>query len=311
MNFIDLCSGAGGLALGLERAGFQNLACIDNDPLCCQTITMNRPRWNAVEADINHLQLRREDTADIDLISTSLPAAREWDRNSPGNLFERVLDLNVIANPAALLVIGPRELLSPRNTAYAAYVKGRLAALGRTTLWEVIDTASLGVAQRRRRSVLVSFRSTRAFRWPSAQPEQTVGPLLYDLMIANGWTGAMGWSRRADEIGPSIVGGSPRHGGPDLGPSGSRNAWSRLGVDAGGVADEAPGPEFTGKPKLSMQMVARLQGFPDEWEFAGRKTERYRQIGNAFPAPAAEALGRSIAESLGHHGRGGAARAAR
>jgi DNA (cytosine-5)-methyltransferase 1 len=70
----------------------------------------------------------------------------------------------------------------------------------------------------------------------------------------------------------------------------------RLGVDGKGIADHAPGLDagVDAIPKLTVPMVARLQGFPDEWRFAGRKTAAYRQVGNAFPPPVASAVGGAI-----------------
>jgi len=67
-----------------------------------------------------------------------------------------------------------------------------------------------------------------------------------------------------------------------------------------GIADEAPGPDFPvdGLPRLTLRMVARLQGFPDDWLFSGRKTSAYRQLGNAFPPPVARAFGESMAAAL-------------
>jgi DNA (cytosine-5)-methyltransferase 1 len=88
-----------------------------------------------------------------------------------------------------------------------------------------------------------------------------------------------------------------------------------LGVDGLGVAYDPPGPDFPlyQLPKLTTRMVARVQGFPDSWDFSGRKTAAYRQVGNAFPPPVARALGVAIrraleaaspashATDLGHH----------
>jgi DNA (cytosine-5)-methyltransferase 1 len=127
-----------------------------------------------------------------------------------------------------------------------------------------------------------------------------VGQTLADLMGAAGWPGAAHWAARADRIAPTIVGGSKKHGGPDLGPTRARAAWRELGVDGLGVADSPPGPGFPPdqQPKLTARMVARLQGFPDDWQFSGRKTAAYRQVGNAFPPPVARALGLAIAAAL-------------
>src|SRR5208282_3360282 len=104
---------------------------------------------------------------------------------------------------------------------------------------------------------------------------KTVGNLLYDLIAAKGWKGAKVWRGRADEIAPTIVGGSHKHGGPDLGPTRARKAWAVLGVDGLGIADDVPEAEFVGMPKLTVRMVARIQGFPDNWQFSGRKTAAY------------------------------------
>jgi DNA (cytosine-5)-methyltransferase 1 len=125
-----------------------------------------------------------------------------------------------------------------------------------------------------------------------------VGEALGEMMASNGWRGAAAWRDRADEIAPTIVGGSKKHGGPDLGPTRARAAWAALGVDGRGLADAAPDAHFVGMPRLTVAMVARLQGFPDDWVIQGRKTAAYRQVGNAFPPPMARAVGLSLRAAL-------------
>jgi DNA (cytosine-5)-methyltransferase 1 len=125
-------------------------------------------------------------------------------------------------------------------------------------------------------------------------------------MAARGWPGAAAWASRADRIAPTIVGGSKKHGGADLGPTRAKRAWAELGVDGIGVADSAPGPDADPAltPRLTCEMVTRLQGWQDDWgwRFSGRKTARYRQIGNAFPPPVAAAVGTAIRRALEHAG---------
>jgi DNA (cytosine-5)-methyltransferase 1 len=122
--------------------------------------------------------------------------------------------------------------------------------------------------------------------------------VLYQLMASGGWKGAERWRERADSIAPTIVGGSKKHGGPDLGPTRARLGWRTLHVNGDKLGDAPPVPSFVGMPHLTVPMVALLQGFPPEWQFVGRKTDAYRQVGNAFPPTVAAAVARKIRIAL-------------
>ena len=119
-------------------------------------------------------------------------------------------------------------------------------------------------------------------------------------MSENGWAGVDDWSQKANDVGPTLVGGSKKHGGPDLGPTRSRMQWKKLGVDGLGIADSAPEMKFpkNGLPRLTVRMAARIQGFPDSWHFPARKTSSYRQIGNAFPPAVARAVSMQILRTI-------------
>ena len=212
--------------------------------------------------------------------------------------------------PRALLLENVRGLSLPRFSAYRQHVLDRLAGLGYVADWRLLHASDFGVPQLRPRFVLVAMRSAdfAHFTWPEPHGEPpTVGAVLRDLMAAHGWRGAAAWAKKAGDIAPTIVGGSKRHGGPDLGPTRAKRAWREMGVDAMGIADAPPSRHdpVTLLPKLTCEMVARLQGWDDsayEWVFTGRKTASYRQIGNAFPPPVARAIGERIRRALDHDG---------
>ena len=185
---------------------------------------------------------------------------------------------------------------------YRQSLKEDFEKLGYFVDWRIFNASDFGVPQLRPRVVIVAIQHDIAdrFSWPDPirRPVPTVGDLLADLMAERGWLGARRWKERANTVAPTIVGGSKKHGGPDLGPTRAKRAWADLGVDGMGIANEAPDEDFVGIPRLTVRMVARLQGFPDTWSFSGRKTAAYRQVGNAFPPPVAEAIGLKLHEAL-------------
>jgi DNA (cytosine-5)-methyltransferase 1 len=65
-----------------------------------------------------------------------------------------------------------------------------------------------------------------------------------------------------------------------------------------GISYTPPEKEFVGMPRLTVNMVARIQGFPDDWHFTGKKTPAYRQVGNAFPPPVAHAVAQELVKCL-------------
>ena len=219
-------------------------------------------------------------------------AGRQLGATDERDLFAWAVELCGRLRPRALLLENVRGLSMSRFGAYRQHVLDRLRELGYVPGWKLLNASDFGVPQLRPRSVLVALQPGDApwFRWPapSADRPPGVGEAVGDLMGARGWPGAARWARRATSIAPTIVGGSKKHGGADLGPTRAKRAWAELGVDGLGLADEAPGPRDDPAltPRLTCAMVARLQGWQDDWgwEFTGRKTARYRQVGNASAA---------------------------
>ena len=314
---VEICAGAGGQSLGLELAGFEHELAVELDPNACATLRSNRPHWKVAQGDVASPAVwSPADYAGIDLLAGGVPcppftiAGKQLGATDERDLFAWAIELCGVVAPRALLLENVRGLSLPRFAAYRQHVLDRLAELGYAADWRLLHASDYGVPQLRPRFVLVAMRPEdfAYFSWPepAGQP-LTVGETLHDLMAANGWPGASAWARRANDIAPTIVGGSKKHGGPDLGPTRAKRAWREMGVDALGVADAAPSMDdpLTLLPKLTCEMVARLQGWNDaeyRWTFTGRKTSTYRQIGNAFPPPVAHALGESIRRALDHEG---------
>lgn len=306
LTAIELCAGAGGQALGPERAGFAHTALVELDPWACATLRLNRPHWNVIEGDLKAFD--PSPYCGVDLVAGGVPcppfskAGRQLGANDERNLFPEALRVVETVQPLAVMLENVRGLLDPMFSTYRAQLEQRLGALGYWSAWNLLNAADFGVSQLRPRVNLVALRPDVAhfFCWPAPQQSlpPTVGDALFDLMADAGWGGAATWRARANNIGPTLVGGSKKHGGPDLGPSRARAAWATLGVDGAGLADAPPAVNFDGIPRLTVRMAARLQGFPDEWQLAGRKTAAYRQVGNAFPPPVAHAVGMQIAKAI-------------
>jgi len=306
MNSIEFCAGAGGQALGLEQAGFRHSALVEIEPDYAATLRLNRPNWDVRCADMNGFDGRPFEG--IDMFAGGLPcppfsmAGKQLGERDERNLFPAAIRLIDEMRPKAIMIENVRGFLSAVFEDYRNGLKSQLEKLGYKTDWRLLNASDFGVPQLRPRVVIVALRKeyVDAFDWPTANPHNppTVGETLADLMGENGWRGAKAWAKGANDIAPTIVGGSKKHGGPDLGPTRARAAWATLGVEGKSLFNEAPGPDFVGTPRLTVRMVARLQGFPDNWQFHGGKTTSYRQVGNAFPPPVARAVATNLKIAL-------------
>lgn len=321
LSLIEICAGAGGQALGLEQAGFTHDLAIELDGTAAQTLAAN------LGAD----RVRVGDVADrktwdpaahagaVDLFAGGVPcppfstAGHQRGARDERDLFAWAVNTVRVLGPRAILLENVRGLSMPRFSGYRQHVLDALRDSGYVADWRLLFASDYGVPQLRPRFVLIAMRPEywRYFAWPQpARTGATVGSALLDLMSSRDWPYASQWSDLAGDIGPTIVGGSKKHGGADLGPTRAREAWRRLFVDGSGIADDAPGPDHPPPserlPKLTVEMAARLQGWSTgdpahkRWmsNLAGRKTAQYRQVANAFPPPVARVLGMAVAAAL-------------
>ena len=306
LTSLEICAGAGGQALGLEQAGFDHVGLVEIEQHACNTLTANRPEWNVVRQDVR--SFRGEEFRGIDLLAGGVPcppfsiAGQQNGERDERDLFPEALRLVKETNPRAVMLENVRGLLTRKFDKYRSYINGFLESAGYTVQWRLLQACDYGVAQLRPRALMVALRpdDMKGFNWPEPGlvPSGTVGEVLFPDMASRNWEGAEEWAIRANRISPTLVGGSRRHGGPDLGPTRARKQWATLGVDGSGLADQPPPRKFAGMPKLTVKMTAKLQGFPDDWSISGGKTASYRQVGNAFPPPVARAVGDSLRGAL-------------
>jgi len=305
-TILEVCAGAGGQALGYEQAGFEHAGLVELDKIACTTLRLNRPKWNVICQDLN--EFSGSAFKGVDIITGGLPcppfsvAGKQLGKHDERNLFPAMIRLVEEVRPRAVMIENVRGILDAVFAEYREHIRTELRKIGYEIAWNLMQASHFSVPQLRPRAICIALRREFAhdFSWPqpTTAPPQTVGHVLADLMSARGWKGAPQWVKHANKIAPTIVGGSHKHGGPDLGPTRARKAWASLGVDGLGIADQPPATDFEGMPRLTVRMVARLQGFPDNWQFAGAKTQSYRQVGNAFPPPFARAVANQVRACL-------------
>ncbi|MFC8129190.1 DNA cytosine methyltransferase [Streptomyces sp. NPDC057302] len=319
LRFVDVCAGAGGLALGLEHAGFEPVLLIDKKPVACDTLRTNRPTWQVLESDLLEFSpSRHKEIYDVDLLSAGLPRVKSsatvarTDTGAELRLLEATVYLAHAVQPRTLIIENVPGLVgAPDFEPIRDFIRKELDHLGYQFRWFVLNAADFGVPQDRKQGLLVALKKQYFDKFrppePTVSRHLSVGRALRHSMAMGGWRDADRWAAQALSVAPTLVGGSDRRGGADLGPTGTKKAWARMGVDGGTVADDVPDPDFAWAPetgrhgmvRITTDQAALLQGFPSDWRFTGKKTARYRQIGHASPPPVGKALGLAVRAALG------------
>ena len=160
LSSIEICAGAGGQALGLEMAGFNQLALIEIDNYACKTLKANRPNWNVIEADLKNFDARG--FSDIDLLAGGVPcppfsvAGNQLGENDERNLFPDVIRLVSECRPKAVMIENVRGLMDEKFTYYRNQIAKSIHELGYVCHWNLLNACNFGVSQYRQRTIFVA-----------------------------------------------------------------------------------------------------------------------------------------------------------
>jgi len=284
MTSLEICAGAGGQAIGLHAAGFHALGIYERNKNAVKTLKANPALGRVYNEDITKVDFTRY-RGEVALVAGGVPCqghssiGKMRGREDERDLFLEAVRVVDEVRPRAFFFENVKGFNFEKNTGYRAELHDKFAALGYDSQVFSFFGSDLGLAQARPRVAFVGFRDglMSRFRMPPAFPQwrTTVGEALLDLVAERGWEGAEHWAKNvANHIGPTIVGGSEESGRLAFSSNLRAPVWEAMGIDPMGLAAEAPGPDHKGPFKFTLRMGARLQGFPDEWNFRGPRTSR-------------------------------------
>lgn len=322
-NVLELFSGAGGMALGLHKAGFHPIALVDKDRDANRTVRHNFPKWNVVEADINELADEGihtvvDENTHIDVLTGGFPcqpfsyAGRGAGlQDARGTVFYSLAKIIREVSPKAFLLENVRGLLSHDKGNTISVMKDILESLGYSVEYKVLNSWDYSVPQKRQRVFIVGVDSNyeHDFSWPK---EHIYKPLLKDVLFdvpkSEGSQYSENkreilelvppggcWVDLPEEIAKEYMGKSYYSGG------GRRGMARRMSYDEASLTlTTSPAQKQTERchpaetRPFSVREYARIQTFPDDYEFTGSVSAMYRQIGNAVPVNLAYEMGVSM-----------------
>jgi DNA (cytosine-5)-methyltransferase 1 len=329
---VELFAGAGGLALGLEKAGFHSKGLVEIDKYACQTLRKNRPNWNVIEKDIievaeigirNFVDLS---IGELDLLSGGYPcqafsyAGKKMGlSDARGTMFYYYAQILQQLLPKMFLAENVKGLVNHDNGRTLALMLKVFSDIGYTVKWQVLRALDYDVAQKRERIVLVGIRNDLVekynFSYALPQPygyELTLRDILKDVPKSEGAKYPESkkkvldlvppggyWRDLPDEIAKEYMGASYYSGGGRTGMA-RRLSWDEpsltLTCSPAQKQTERCHPDET-RP-FTVREYARIQSFPDDWQFDCSMNNAYKQIGNAVPVNMAKAIGLSIVNVL-------------
>ena len=325
---VELFAGAGGLALGLENAGFKTLATVENNKWACETLRKNRPNWNILEEDVIKIAEKgikkylKNPDIDIDLLSGGYPcqafsyAGKKLGlEDTRGTLFYSFAEILKELKPKMFLAENVKGLVSHDGGRTLQTMIDVFSEVGYKVYFKVLNSNDFDVAQKRERIVIVGvredIREKIGFDYIFPKPKEkklVLKDILQNVpsslcasyndrkkeifaLVPQGGC----WRNLPEDIAKEYLGGSYHLGGGKTGIA-RRMSWHEAGLTvlcspAQKQTDRCHPDEL--RP-FSVRENARIQSFPDDWEFVGSMAEQYKQIGNAVPVNLAYHIGLSI-----------------
>jgi DNA (cytosine-5)-methyltransferase 1 len=324
---IELFAGAGGLALGMEKAGFHHILLNEIDHDACRTLEYNRPKWNVAEQDVRQISFKRY-RDNVDFISGGFPcqafsyAGKQGGfGDMRGTLFFDLARAVDEVRPKVFMGENVRGLAAHDGGKTLKVIRAAIRDLGYTLVEpQVLRAVKYQVPQKRERLFLIAVRNDLServkFKWP--EPYHRIMTLrdaffsgvLYPTDVPAS-AGAKYPPKKQDILAQVPMGGYWRDlpvdvqkdfmGGSYLLEGGKTGMARRLSLDEPSLTLTcSPAQKQTERchptetRPLTVREYARIQTFPDEWLFAGSLASQYKQIGNAVPVNLAYAVGRSL-----------------
>ena len=316
LRALSLFSGGGGLDLGFERAGFEHVASFDVLDICGATLRQSRPAWSVFsghDGDVTRQQWARFKGM-VDVVHGGPPcqpfsiAGKRHGRRDDRDMWPAFISAVRAVEPAAFVAENVPGLLDAKFSDYVSEViLDPLAASYRVTKFRIL-ASDFGVPQVRRRVIFVGFRTSKAScRFDVPLPTHRPSRDLFDpANRTNGARAALGLPDVGfDCCAPTIRSGftGPRKSTSILNSRASQAIWAKLRIWPNGVQlsrdAAAKFPPENGHFRLAVQDCALLQGFPEDWRFAGAAYQVIGQIGNSVCPPVAYAIAKSVATALG------------
>ena len=327
---IELFAGAGGLALGIEKAGFDTLALIEVDKTAAETLRTNRPNWNVIcddIANVSSLDLEKEfgiKKGELSLLSGGAPCQsfsyagkRLGLEDARGTLFYHYAAFLQKLQPKMFIFENVKGLLTHDNGKTYETITNIFSDTGFTIQKRVLNAWDYGVAQKRERLITIGIRNDLVkkchFDFPKAHEYKPVlRDVLKDVPTSEG-TLYSEKKRKIYELVPP--GGYWRDIDPTIAKEYMKSCWNmeggrtgilrRLSMDEPSLAVlTSPGQKQTDRchpveaRPFTVRENARFQSFPDEWTFCGSVGQQYKQVGNAVPVNLAYEIALEIKKTL-------------